>query len=278
MLSIGDFARLGLVSVRMLRHYDGIGLLEPARVDPVTGYRWYDAAQLPRLNRILALKDLGFTLDQVSGMVEDRVSAEELRGMLRLRHAELVEQISADRQRLARVERRLRTIESEGRMSEQEYETKPIEAVRVVAVTSTVDGIEQVSTVVGPNFERLVDAFGKAGAEPQGHPIAYFVSHDDGRVEASSAFPYDGPADGLGDGVAVVDLPAVELAATTVHRGGMDTIGDTWQELVRHVEGSGHQPVGICREVYLNTPMDDPQAWVTELQQPLSGSGRVAQD
>ena len=58
MLSIGDFARLGLVSVRMLRHYDGIGLLEPARVDPVTGYRWYDAAQLPRLNRILALKDL----------------------------------------------------------------------------------------------------------------------------------------------------------------------------------------------------------------------------
>ena len=269
MLSIGDFARLGLVSVRMLRHYDGIGLLEPARVDPVTGYRWYDAAQLPRLNRILALKDLGFTLDQVSGMVEDRVSAEELRGMLRLRHAELVEQISADRQRLERVERRLRTIESEGRMSEQEYETKPIAAVRVVAMTSTVDGIEQVGTVVGPNFDRLVERFDQAGAEPQGHPIAY--SHDDGRVEASSAFPYDGPVDGLGDGVAVVDLPAVELAATTVHHGGMDTIGDTWQELVRHVETSGHQPVDICREVYLHTPMDDPQAWVTELQQPLSG-------
>ena len=64
MLSIGDFARLGQVSVRMLRHYDGIGLLEPARVDPATGYRWYDAGQFTRLNRILALKDLGFTLDQ----------------------------------------------------------------------------------------------------------------------------------------------------------------------------------------------------------------------
>ncbi|MFD6215421.1 MerR family transcriptional regulator, partial [Nocardia salmonicida] len=70
MFSIGDFARHGQVSVRMLRHYDAVGLLPPARVDAATGYRFYAAAQLARLNRLIALKELGFTLEQVGRMLE----------------------------------------------------------------------------------------------------------------------------------------------------------------------------------------------------------------
>ncbi len=89
MLSIGDFAGLGRVSVRMLRHYDAIGLLRPAHVDPRSGYRFYTAEQLLRLNRILALKDLGFSLQQVQAMIEEKVEPGELRGMLRLRRADL---------------------------------------------------------------------------------------------------------------------------------------------------------------------------------------------
>jgi DNA-binding transcriptional MerR regulator len=79
MLSIGDFARHGRVSVRMLRYYDTLGLLRPARVDSASGYRFYAAGQLARLNRIVALKDLGFTLDQVRAMLDEQVSAEQLR-------------------------------------------------------------------------------------------------------------------------------------------------------------------------------------------------------
>ena len=78
MFSIGDFARHGRVSVRMLRHYDAIGLLRPAAVDRATGYRSYEAQQLARLNRIVALKDLGFTLQQVQSILDDKVSVEEL--------------------------------------------------------------------------------------------------------------------------------------------------------------------------------------------------------
>lgn len=89
MFSIGDFARHGRVSVRMLRHYDALGLLRPARVDPATGYRSYAAGQLARLNRIVALKDLGFTLDQVATLLADEIPAEQVRGMLTLRRAEL---------------------------------------------------------------------------------------------------------------------------------------------------------------------------------------------
>jgi DNA-binding transcriptional MerR regulator len=65
MFSIGQFARHGRVSVRMLRHYDAVGLLRPAHVDPSSGYRSYRAGQLAQLNRLIALKELGFTLQQV---------------------------------------------------------------------------------------------------------------------------------------------------------------------------------------------------------------------
>src|SRR5258707_1385448 len=71
MFSIGDFAGLSRISVRMLRHYDAIGLLRPAQVDPGSGYRFYTADQLSRVNRIIALKDLGFTLAQVQAILAE---------------------------------------------------------------------------------------------------------------------------------------------------------------------------------------------------------------
>jgi DNA-binding transcriptional MerR regulator len=84
MISIGDFARIGRVSVRMLRHYDAIGLLSPEHVDPYSGYRYYRIEQLRRLNRIVALKELGLRLDQVRDIVDERLDSGDLHGMLRL--------------------------------------------------------------------------------------------------------------------------------------------------------------------------------------------------
>jgi DNA-binding transcriptional MerR regulator len=146
MLSIGDFARYGRVSVRMLRHYDTLGLLLPARVDPASGYRFYTAAQLARLNRIVALKDLGFTLDQVRAMLDEQVSAEQLRGMLRLRRAELQAQIAADTSRLTQVGARLWIIEMEGVMPADEVQVKRIPAVRVAELTAAAERLEPRAT------------------------------------------------------------------------------------------------------------------------------------
>src|SRR5260370_24375387 len=114
MFSIGDFASYGRVSVRMLRHYDGIGLLRPAHVDQATGYRSYAAQQLSRLNRIVALNDLGFSLQQGQSVLDDKVSVEELLGMLRLRHSHLQSQLAPDSAKLAQVDVRLHIIDGEG--------------------------------------------------------------------------------------------------------------------------------------------------------------------
>jgi len=266
MFSIGDFARLGRVSVRMLRHYDAIGLLRPAHVDPATGYRSYEARQLPRLNRIIALKDLGFTLGQVHTILEERVDGPELHGMLRLRRAQIEAGIAADTARLAQVEARLRAIESEGAMPTEEVVIKSVEPVRVAelsAVAASYAGAD-ISPVIRPLYDRLCAALDAAGVVPTGPSIAYYEEHPDG-VLIHAAFPV---AVGAGDGYPfqVVDLPAVPTAATMVHRGSMDHVGATFEQLARWIEDNGYKTVGLAREVYLDCPPEQAK-WVTELQE-----------
>ena len=253
MLSIGDFARHGRVSVRMLRHYDAIGLLQPAYVDQVTGYRSYDAGQLSRLNRIVALKDLGFTLQQVQSILDDEVSAEELRGMLRLRQAELQSQIATDTARLAQVEARLRIIEREGAMPADEVQIKRIPGVRVAELTATAASFEpeSISPVIQPLYDELCGGLDRAGLTPSGPAIAYYEDFPDGDgilVHATLLVNAD-PSENFD--FSIVDLPEIEKATTIVHRGAMDNVMPTIQALARWIDANGYRSVGYNRELYI---------------------------
>jgi DNA-binding transcriptional MerR regulator len=273
MFSIGDFASHGRVSVRMLRHYDAIGLLPPARVDPATGYRAYDANQLSRLNRIVALKDLGFTLEQVRTILDEKVGVDELRGMLRLRRADLESRLAADAGRLRQVEARLRLIEEEGAMPTDDVQIKQLPGVRVAELTGTADGFEPdaIGPVIQPLYDELTRQLERANVTPTGPGIAYYQPTSDGdRVVIHAGIQVNAAASDT-YGFAIVDLPPVERAATIVHRGPMDDVMSTVQTLARWIETNGHRSAGYNRELYLDYGCgDDPGAWTTELQQPLA--------
>ena len=174
MFTIGEFARHGRVSVRMLRHYDAIGLLRPACVDPASGYRFYQVSQLAELNRVIALKDLGFTLQQVQAILAEKVSAAELRGMLRLRRAEIHARIEAETTRLARVEARLLTIEDEARAPADGVVVKRLAPIRVGELTAGAAGWEPEAIIhhgsmddvisTGQALARWIDANGYRSA------------------------------------------------------------------------------------------------------------------
>ncbi|NUR86244.1 MAG: MerR family transcriptional regulator [Nonomuraea sp.] len=268
MFSIGDFARLGLVSVRMLRHYDAIGLLRPAHVDPSTGYRSYQAAQLSRLNRIVAIKDLGFTLEQVRAILDDKVSAEELHGMVRLRRAQLEAQISADLARLRGVESRLRAIEREGHMHTDEVVLKPIPPIRVaeLAARAASYDAEDIGPVIKPLYRELVSRLDESGVAVTGPGCAYYVPEDDGTVMVHAGLEIAEPG---GVGFQVVDLPRIDLAATIIHHGDMDGVGPTFQTLAHWIEDNGYRSHGLAREVSLHCPANAAE-WVTELQLEVS--------
>ncbi|MFF0541977.1 MerR family transcriptional regulator [Nocardia thailandica] len=270
MFSIGDFARHGQVSVRMLRHYDAVGLLPPARVDPATGYRFYAAGQLARLNRIVALKELGFGLEQVARMLDEGTGGAELRGMLASRRADLERRLAADRARLTEVEARLRIIEEEGVMPDRDVVIKSVPAVRVAENTGVAAGFEPsaISPVIGPLFEDLADRMQRAGIPFVGPAIAYYEVRPDGSVTVHACLPVNVDPGDAPD-FTVVDLPALDSVATTIHRGGVDGIGAAWQSLGRWVEDNGYRTAAPPREVTLEwTP--DPAGWVTELQEPVT--------
>lgn len=268
MFAIGDFARLGRISVRMLRHYDALGLLIPARVEPSTGYRRYEAAQLSRLNRIIALKDLGFTLRQIGGVLDEQVGIEELQGMLRLRRAELEQEAAAARARLGSVEARLALIEAEGRMPVGEVVVKEIPAIRVAELTGLAASYESddIGPVIQPLYEQLRERLDAAGIKPLGPGIACYEPAADG-VRVHATFPVASDP-GAGHGFAVVDLPSI-WAATVVHHGSMDTADVAVQQLARWIEANDHHSVGFARELHLECP-PDLGLWVTELQEPIA--------
>jgi DNA-binding transcriptional MerR regulator len=271
MFSIGEFARHGRVSVRMLRHYDAIGLLRPASTDPATGYRLYRAGQLADLNRVIALKDLGFTLQQVQAILEEKVTAAELRGMLRLRRAEIQTQIEADTTRLARIEARLLTIEDEASGPAAGVVIKRLAPVRVAEVNGMAASFEPeaITPVIQPLYCDLWPQLAGAGVAAAGPAIAYYedVPSSDGAVLVHAAVPVVAAAPAE-HGFGVVDLPEVAAAASIIHHGSMDDVLSTGQALARWIAANGYRSDGYAREVTLEWSPDREQ-WVTELQQPI---------
>ena len=272
MFSIGEFARHGRVSVRMLRHYDAIGLIRPACVDVATGYRFYEASQLDELNRVIALKDLGFTLQQVQTILEEKVSAAELRGMLKLRRAEIQATIDAETTRLARVEARLMTIEDGARVPADGVVVKRLAPVRVAELTGVAAGYEPeaITPVIQPLYHDLWHRLASADIPAAGPPWRTTRTrprrHPRARRRARGRRSRGRP------GVSVVDLPEVDSAAAIIHHGSMDDVLPTGQALARWIDANGYRSAAYAREVTLHW-CPDPEQWVTELQLPIDETG-----
>lgn len=271
-LKIGEFAKVAAVSVSALRYYDAVGLLRPADTDRWTGYRYYALDQLPALYRILALKDLGLSLDEIRELMGEELPPDQIRGMLRLKRAELREQAADLQERLARVETRLLQIEMEGKMSQYDVIVKRVEPIRAAVLNDTVPNME----VVNATFDRLFD-------EVLGHVYSHGGTLDGPALDLW----YDGPMDTpenmrvaaaapthsnipASDRVKIEDLPGVDQMACVVHSGPFATLGQAYSALFTWISENGYRIAGPSREVYLQYERGgDQNNYVTELQAPV---------
>jgi DNA-binding transcriptional MerR regulator len=277
MFKIGEFSRLSRVSVRMLRHYDQLGLLTPSQTDRFTGYRYYSADQLPRLNRILALRDLGFSLEQIAGMLEDDLSTEQLLGMLKLKRAEVEDQMQLERQKLARLEVRIRQLNESPKHGGYDVIVRDIEPELVATyreVAADDDRIQQMFDMV----EVYVAQYEGARADKPPLSIYYDDEYRERDVDAEIAVPlkYAIPES---ESIRVRQLPRLPNVACIVHVGDYSAIYQAYNSLLAWIEANDYQMTGPIREVYLRYGADglnfelpstylggDASEYVTELQ------------
>ncbi len=128
LLKIGDFSQLVRVSVRMLRHYDELGLLLPCHIDCSTSYRYYTIEQLPRLNQILALRDMGLSLKQIADLLKKDLPDTQLKQMLQAKQQDLLQKVQDAEVQLTRLSVRLKQLEQVEQSSPYDVIVKPVSA------------------------------------------------------------------------------------------------------------------------------------------------------
>jgi DNA-binding transcriptional MerR regulator len=281
MFKIGEFSRLTRVTVKALRYYDEIGLLAPSCVQAQTGYRYYLAEQLPRLNRILALKDLGFSLEAVAALLNEAVSPEEKTRLFREREAEIARAIAADQARLRHLEA-LRAAEQVAPFV-TEYDV----VLRAVAACPMATIRRHVSTLGPPVtelFERLESYVGARKARLAASPLLMF--HDEEYRETDLEVEACVPVSQLIEGDAEIQVREVEgwqTMACVIYRGAYEQMRPVLQTLLAWTQRHGMRIAGPTREVYLRFGADQetyrlPSAFltsnttdfVTEVQLPVS--------
>jgi DNA-binding transcriptional MerR regulator len=272
MFKIGDFSKICRVPASALRYYANLGLLEPGHIDQFTGYRYYTLDQLPRLNRILALKDLGLSLDQIARLLNEEVSPAEIRGMLRMKQAEIQQHIDEEQARLARVAARLALIEQEGKMPTQEVVLKTIEPQHVLSIREVIPTPAHVGVLLGEAAHAI---WGK-GITAIAAPFTRY--HDEEFKPADMDIEIVLPVDKSvtanveleGDRrLTVHDFPAIPLVASIIHNGTYDGIPATYAALGKWINDNGYHIVGPPHEIYLSAPNEKGEA-VTEIQFPVA--------
>jgi len=270
MLKIGDFSKLSFVTVKALRHYDELGLLKPAHIDHSTGYRYYTTSQLGRLNKILALKDLGLSLEEIGTLLYEDLPTEHIRGILRLRQAQAQSRLREIQAQLQRVEARLQQIEREGAQPMYDVTLKSIPAQRVAYLRRVIPTYAG----VGELFGELFGCIGQLQVRPIGPTILimYDPEFREQDVDVEVAIPV---AQAVPAGTPLRDriLPEVQ-AACVVYQGAYDGIGAAYNAVMAWLEPNGYKIAGPCRENYLHSPGDttDPAQYVTEIQVPVGAA------
>ena len=274
MFRIGDFSRIARVSARLLRFYDELGLFAPAHADPQTGYRSYTMAQLVELNRITVLKELGFSLEQIGGMLKSPPDAAELRSMLLLRRNDAERALALEAQRLRHIETRIAQIEAEGTLSDDDVVERAEPAHRLLSLRRTVASFADARALIGVLREQSHPLL------PRGHGcqmlvIAHAPQFEADELDAEFGYCVDAlspvapPKSSL---LQLRDLAAVPRMAVCVRIGLPEDAHLVTARVGRFLAANGDTLDGPSREAFLQPP--DPQRMdeaAVEMQFPVRG-------
>jgi DNA-binding transcriptional MerR regulator len=264
MFRIGDFSRLSRVSVKALRFYDEVGLLKPTYVDRDTGYRYYSATLLPRLNRILAFKELGFSLGKIIHLLEGDLPVDRVRESLQNRREELARSIERERAQLAEVEAWLADIEQGGCVPDYEVTIKHVAPRLVASVRDTLSSYADADEL----FDELDSRLKHRGAPLERGTIWHTCANQRRSIDCEAVLFLREPAKVAGR-AQVYELPGATIACV-IHQGSDETCERAYLAARSWIKSHGYAIAGPNRELYWQGRVaQDDGSGVTEIQYPI---------
>lgn len=269
MLKIGEFSKLSRVSIRMLRHYDEIGLLRPVKIDPESGYRYYGEDQLPIVGRITSLKDMGFGLAAIAGILNDFTDKDILERHLRLKQAELWELSEQTGRRLRLLDTALQRLRKDDNTMKYDVTIKTFPVRYAATVRMTIPRYEQEGMLWGT----LMQETAGMNLIPDSPCYCCAMFHDreykesDADVEVQKTVKGSYPDT---EHVKFRTLPAVTAACAT-YQGPYEQISEIMNAVLTWIVDNGYQFDGPAFNIYHISPYEttDPSEFVTEVCYPV---------
>jgi DNA-binding transcriptional MerR regulator len=263
-LRIGAFSKLSQVSIKTLRYYDEIGLLKPVHVDRFTGYRYYSSDQLLQLRKLLAFKDIGFSLQQIESLLEDGLSAARLYERLAVQRAELASRVVEGQSQLARLEQMLQQIERNGELSSIEIKIRDVETALIASIRRTVPSYDDTVNL----FQELGSYLKKEGLKVQWGAVWHACDLENKSIdcEAFAFLPHLIP---FNNRVRMYQLPAARMVSV-IHSGQGEDYAPSYSAAHSWISENKYRIAGPNREVYLDGGyVNDGGAGLMEIQFPV---------
>lgn len=268
MFRIGEFAKLNMVSIKTLRFYDQKNILKPSFVDEDTGYRYYSADQMMTLNRIVSLKYLGFSLDEIKLIIGKSTEVSDMIDLLKWKEAEISSKIKDENMRLSRIKYYLNVYKQEENFMKSEIVLKKGKDILVATLRDIIPEYSQ----QGHLWEELVSHIEKHGAKILSPCMVIY--HEEGykesEVDAEVIEPIDKEIPAT-DRIEVKKLIPYENLATIVHKGSYQNLYMSYGEIMKWIKRNDYEIIDSSRELYIKGEWnsDSIDEYVTEIQIPV---------
>ena len=269
MLKIGEFSKLSRVSIRMLRRYNEVGLLLPAEIDPITGYRYYSEDQLPAAGRITALRDMGFGLAAIEQLLATWEEPVALEAILDAKQARLQEEAALAQRRLRALETLRQRLRKEDNAMDYTVNLKTLPQRQAACLRMTIPTYDQEGTL----WQILMQETAHLNLQPDDPCYCSVTFHDgefkerDVDVEAQKTVRGQYPDT---EHVQFKQLPPVTFAST-VYQGPYEKIGEANAAVAAWVRDNGYTYDGPAFNIYHISPHEtkDPEQFVKEVCYPV---------
>lgn len=269
MLKIGDFSKLSRISIRMLRHYNEIGLLIPESIDDFTGYRYYSEAQLPVANRITALKEMGFSLAVINEILTQYGDPDKLKTYLQLKQTELMEQADDLNKQLLLLKTTLNRLGKDGTIMSYNVTLKELPERTVASVRKVIPAYNQEGMLWNILMSETAHLNIQNGDPCYTLAIFHDKEHKESDVDVEVQKSVKGNYKNT-ENVVFKTVEPIQMASAT-YKGSYEKINEVNEAVANWVRDNGYEFNGLSFCIYHVSPYEtqNPEEWVTEVCYPV---------